>query len=294
MVIKLRQKTVRVNNDKVFDVCVIIAMFLIAFLFLLPLISILANSFSSPDAILAGEVGLLPVDFDVSGYVKIFANSQIWIGFRNSVLYTVIGTTIQVIIELFAAYPLSRNDFKGKKLINIILTLTMYVGGGMIPLYLLISDLGIMNSWLAIVLPCCCSVYTIIVTRTYICTSIPKELQEAARIDGCSDFGIFARIIVPLSRPIIFVAVLFGIVCYWNSYFPSLLYLQSSNLYPLQRILYDMVAAGEGSGTGGKTTQEIAQLSCVTIVIGSVPLLVAYPFFQKYFEKGMTMGGVKG
>ena len=294
MVIKFRKKSYHINGDKVFDIVVTIAMYLVALLFLLPLLNVLANSFSNPDAILAGKVTLFPVDFDLSGYQSVLSNSKILIGFRNSVLYTVIGTAIQVTIELLAAYPLSRKDFKGRKIINIILTMTMYVSGGMIPLYILIGELNMFDTCWAIIIPACCSVYTIIVIRTYISTSIPYELQEAARIDGCSDFKIFLKVILPLSRPIIFVAALFGIVCYWNSYFPSLLYLQSSNLYPLQRILSDIIASSNSGSIGGTSPEQAEQLKYVTIVVSSVPLLVAYPFFQKYFEKGMTVGGMKG
>ena len=283
----------RVNKDKVFDVVITNIMLLIALLFLIPLINVLACSFSSPDSVVAGEVGLIPVGFTLDGYKDIFKEDSLMRGFLNSLLYTFLGTVIQVSLQMLCAYPLSRKDFKGRKVLNIFLTLTMFISGGMIPTYLLISNLNMLDTMWAIIIPGCVSVFNIIVIRTYMSTSIPGELQEAARIDGCGDFQIFLKIILPLCRPIIFVMVLYAIVGYWNSYFNSLLYVQSTNLYPLQRVLQDMLVSNNSSlGNGDPNKAE--QLKYVTIVISSLPLLVIYPFFQKYFEKGVVMGGVKG
>ncbi len=283
----------RVNKDKVFDVVIACIMGVVAILFLLPLLNVLACSFSSPDKVVAGEVGLIPVGFSLEGYKMVFANDSLITGFLNSLLYTFIGTVIQVSLQMLCAYPLSRPDFKGKKILNIFLTLTMFISGGMIPTYLLISSLNMLDTIWAIIIPGCVSVFNIIVIRTYMSTSIPSELSEAARIDGCSDFQIFLRVILPLSRPIIFVMVLYAIVGYWNNYFNALLYIQSADLYPLQRVLQDMLVSNSGSlGGGDPNLQE--QLKYVTIVVSSLPLLVIYPFFQKYFEKGVVMGGVKG
>ena len=170
----------------------------------------------------------------------------------------------------------------------------MFISGGMIPTYLLISKLRMLNTIWALIIPGCVSVFNIIVIRTYMETSIPFELQEAARIDGCGDFGIFCRVILPLSRPIIFVMVLYAIVGYWNNYFNSLLYIQDSSLFPLQRVLQDMLVSNNSSIGGGTEVGKQEQLKYVTIVVSSLPLLIIYPFFQKYFEKGVVMGGVKG
>lgn len=283
----------RINSEKVFDVVITIVMAVIAVLFLLPLLNVLACSFSSPDKVVAGEVGLIPVEFTLDGYKKVFANDSLIRGFLNSLLYTFLGTVIQVTLQMLCAYPLSRRDFKGRKFLNIFLTLTMFISGGMIPTYLLISKLQMLDTMWAIIIPGCVSVSNIIVIRTYMSTSIPNELQEAARIDGCSDFQIFLRVILPLCRPILFVMVLYAIVGYWNNYFNALLYIQSTDLYPLQRVLQDMlVSNGNSLGGGDPNLQE--QLKYVTIVVSSLPLLIIYPFFQKYFEKGVVMGGVKG
>ena len=283
----------RINSEKVFDVVITIVMGVIAVLFLLPLLNVLACSFSSPDKVVAGEVGLIPVEFTLDGYKKVFANDSLIRGFLNSLLYTFLGTVIQVTLQMLCAYPLSRRDFKGRKFLNIFLTLTMFISGGMIPTYLLISKLQMLDTMWAIIIPGCVSVSNIIVIRTYMSTSIPNELQEAARIDGCSDFQIFLRVILPLCRPILFVMVLYAIVGYWNNYFNALLYIQSTDLYPLQRVLQDMlVSNGNSLGGGDPNLQE--QLKYVTIVVSSLPLLIIYPFFQKYFEKGVVMGGGKG
>ena len=283
----------RWNREKIFDVAIAIIMGLVALLFLLPLLNVLACSFSSPEKVVAGEVGLFPVEFNVRGYQEVFANDSLMLGFLNTLFYTFLGTVIQVTLQMLCAYPLSRPDFKGRKFLNIFLTLTMFVSGGMIPTYLLISNLGMLDTIWAIIIPGCVSVFNIIVIRTYMQNSIPAELQEAARIDGCGDFQIFLRVVLPLCRPILFVMVLYAIVGYWNNYFNALLYIQSTDLYPLQRVLQDMLVTNSGSlGAGDPNLQE--QLKYVTIVVSSLPLLIIYPFFQKYFEKGVVMGGVKG
>ena len=283
----------RWNREKIFDVAIAIIMGLVALLFLLPLLNVLACSFSSPERVVAGEVGLFPVEFTVRGYQEVFANDSLMRGFLNTLFYTFLGTVIQVTLQMRCAYPLSRPDFKGRKFLNIFLTLTMFVSGGMIPTYLLISNLRMLDTIWAIIIPGCVSVFNIIVIRTYMQNSIPAELQEAARIDGCGDFQIFLRVVLPLCRPILFVMVLYAIVGYWNNYFNALLYIQSSDLYPLQRVLQDMLVTNSGSlGAGDPNLQE--QLKYVTIVVSSLPLLIIYPFFQKYFEKGVVMGGVKG
>ncbi|MDD6302706.1 MAG: carbohydrate ABC transporter permease [Bacillales bacterium] len=281
------------GSDRVFDIFIIVIMGIIALGFLLPLINVLASSFSSADAVVAGDVGLFPVDFTLEGYKMIFKESKIWSGFKNSLLYTVIGTLIQVTCQMLCAYPLSRRDFKGRKFVNLFLVLTMFISGGMIPTYILITSLKLYNTIWAIILPGCISVFNIIVIRTYMQSSIPMELQEAAMIDGCGDVKIFTRIVLPLCRPIIAVMILYAVVGYWNSYFNALMFVQDTSLYPLQNVLNSILVSNESS-LGGYDVNLSEQLKYVTIVVSSLPLLVIYPFFQKYFEKGVTIGGVKG
>ncbi|MCI5543037.1 MAG: carbohydrate ABC transporter permease [Candidatus Onthovivens sp.] len=284
----------KISTDKIFDWIINILMGAIAIMFLIPLVHVVVCSFSSVNQVIAGNVGLFPVDFTIDGYKEVFADEKLWRGFGNSLFYTFVGTIIQVTLQMLCAYPLSRRDFKGRKVINLFLILTMFISGGMIPTYLLISKLRMLNTIWALIIPGCVSVFNIIVIRTYMETSIPFELQEAARIDGCGDFGIFCRVILPLSRPIIFVMVLYAIVGYWNNYFNSLLYIQDSSLFPLQRVLQDMLVSNNSSIGGGTEVGKQEQLKYVTIVVSSLPLLIIYPFFQKYFEKGVVMGGVKG
>ncbi len=281
------------GGDRVFDIAVVVLVGLIAVVFMLPLLNVLASSFSDPAAVVTGKVGLIPVDFSVEGYKVIFQNKSIWRAFGNTILYTTIGTIITVICQLLCAYPLSRRDFKGRTALNIFLSLTMFVSGGMIPTYLVINNLGLYNSMWAIILPGCISVFNIIVIRTYMSSSINYELQEAAMIDGCGDWRIFTRIILPLSRPIIFVMVLYAIVGYWNSYFNAMMYVKDETLYPLQNVLNGILISNKSSIGGGDPNLS-EQLKYVTIVVSSLPLLVVYPFFQKYFEKGVTIGGIKG
>lgn len=195
---------------------------------------------------------------------------------------------------MLCAYPLSRKDFKGRKFLNLFLVLTMFLSGGMIPTYLLINQLHLYNTVWAIILPGCISVFNIIVIRTYMESSIPKELQEAAMIDGCGDIRIFTRIVLPLCRPIIAVMILYAVVGYWNSYFNALMYVQDVKLMPLQNVLNSILISNESSLGSGTDVNLSEQLKYVTIVVSSLPLLIIYPFFQKYFEKGVTIGGVKG
>lgn len=282
------------GRDKAFDIFIITLVGFIALIFILPLINVLASSFSSADAIVSGEVGLFPVDFTLDGYKMILKESKIWNGFKNSLIYTIIGTIIQVTCQMLCAYPLSRKDFKFRKILNLFLVLTMFVSGGMIPTYILITSLNLYDTIWAIILPGCISVFNIIVIRTYMQSSIPMELQEAAMIDGCGDVKIFTRVVLPLCRPIIAVMVLYAIVGYWNNYFNALMYVQSTDLLPLQNVLNGILVSNESSLGGGTDINLAEQLKYVTIVVSSLPLLVIYPFFQKYFEKGVTIGGVKG
>lgn len=283
------------GKERIFDIAIMVIVGIIAITFLVPLLNVLASSFSSADRVVAGDVGLFPVEFSLNGYKEIFKNNTIWTGFKNSLIYTAIGTVIQVTAQMLCAYPLSRKDFKGRKFINLFLVLTMFVSGGMIPTYILVTQLNLYNTIWAIILPGCISVFNIIVIRTYMETSIPMEVQEAAMIDGCGDFSIFFRIVLPLCRPIIAVMILYAVVGYWNSYFNAMMYVQDQSLYPLQNILNNILISNQSSLGGGVTDINTAeQLKYVIIVISSLPLLIIYPFFQKYFEKGVTIGGVKG
>lgn len=280
-------------KEKAFDIAILLIVGIIALIFLFPLLNVLAASFSSADRVVSGDVGIFPVDFTLDGYKLIFQNERIWSGFANSLLYTFIGTVIQVSCQFLVAYPLSRKDFKGRKFLNIFLVLTMFISGGMIPTYIVITQLGLYDTIWAIILPGCISVFNIIVIRTYMENSISHEIQEAAMVDGCGDFSIFFKIVLPLCRPVLLIMVLYAIVGYWNSYFNAMMYVSNQDLYPLQNVLNNILVSNEG-GLGVSDPNLAEQLKYVTIVVSSLPLLLIYPFFQKYFEKGVTLGGVKG
>lgn len=288
------------GTDRVFNIVIIVIMSLFSIITILPLLFVLANSFSSADAVNAGEVGLIPVDFTLAGYERVFSDSEIMRGYGNTLLYTAIGILIQLILQFTAAYPLSRKDLRFRGLFNLFFVITMFISGGMIPTYLVVKALGLINTIWAMIIPGCVGVYNVIIIRTYMQTSIPWELQEAAMLDGCSNLRLFLTIVLPLSKPILAVMVLYSLVGYWNSYFNSLLYLTNRDLFPLQRVLDRILvsnqanAGGAGSIGAGEAALMNKVLKYVTIVVASAPLLIIYPFFQKFFEKGMLIGGLKG
>ncbi len=291
------------GKDKVFNWVIYAVMGLYAFITLLPLLFVLANAFSSPEAVYRGQVGLFPVDFSFEGIVKVFKDDNILRGYGNTLLYTLIGTIIQLAMQFTAAYPLSRRDLKGKSVVNLFMVITMFVSGGMIPTYFVVKNLGLINTIWANIIPGCVGVYNIIIIRTYITSSISWEYQEAAMIDGCGPIRSFVTIVIPLCKPIIAVMTLYAIVGYWNSYFNSLLYVTDETKWPLQRtlqrILISSNVSGVGSGGSGSLGQQeqallSESLKYVVIVVSTVPILLIYPFFQKFFEKGLMVGGLKG
>lgn len=283
------------GRNRTFNMIVSIFVGLLALAVIFPLLHVLASSFSSADAVATGKVGLIPVNFTISGFISILKISSIGVAFLNSVKYTIIGTVIQVVLEFTCAYALSRPEFKARHFLSFFLTLTMFVSGGMIPLYLVVQQLHMINTIWAVIIPGCVSVFNIIIIRTYINTAIPKEVQDAAMIDGCGDWYTFTKIVLPLCKPIMAVMILYAVVGYWNSYFNAQLYLTNDALYPLQKVLQNLlISANNSSGSIDNTGVLSEQLKYVTIVISSAPLLIMYPFFQKYFEKGMMVGSIKG
>lgn len=289
------------KEDRIFHLVTTILITIILLVVLYPLIYIVSSSFSSPAAVSAGKVVLFPVDFSLEGYKAVFKNQDILSGYGNSIFYTIVGTLINVVITLLAAYPLSRRTLPGKGAISFIFTFTMFFSGGMIPSYILIRDLGIMNTMWAMVLPGALSVYNMIITKTFLQTSIPGEMLEAAQIDGCNDIQYFLKIVLPLAKPVIAVITLFYAVEHWNSYFNAFLYLTDRELYPLQIILREILIVNSIDPSMIvdeellQAKQGIAELLKYSLIIVSVvPMLVIYPFIQKYFAKGMMIGSVKG
>lgn len=265
------------------------------------IVYILSASFSSPAALAAGKVVLWPVDFSVDGYKAVFNYSKVWIGYRNTIFYVIVGTAINVSMTLLCAYPMAQKDLYGGKVIMAYFTFTMIFNGGMIPTYILVKNLGIMNTVWSLLIPGAMTVYNMIIARTFIRTNIPGELRDAARIDGCDDFHFFFEVVLPLSKAIIAVLTLWYAVGHWNSYMDAFLYLRDNKLYPLQIFLKDVLVSGEFSAEDMMDPETAIALQNMKlllkyslIVVSVVPLFFFYPFVQKYFVKGVTIGSVKG
>ncbi len=287
------------GSDKVFNIIVNIILAFFALIILLPLIHVLSSSFSSPEAVYRGEVFLLPKDFSLKCYELVLKRSDIWVGYRNTIFYTIVGTLISLAVQMMAGYALSRKDLRFRTLINLIFIFTMFVSGGMIPTYLVVKGLGMLNTMWAVILPGCVSAYNIIIVRTFVNSSVPFELQEAAMIDGCGNLRLFFSVVFPLCTPIVAVMTLYSIVGYWNSYFNALIYITDSDKYTLQLVLQNILMQNEtgtsgGSLSGGEQALLSEALKYSTIVVSSLPVLIMYPFFEKYFEKGMIVGSLKG
>lgn len=291
-----------INQDKVVYFINYILLALLLIIVLYPLIYIISCSFSSGDALMSGKVRFLPVDPTLDSYKAVFKYNSIWTGYANSLLYTGLGTLVSIVVTLFAAYPLSRDDFMGKKIITRIFLFTMMFSGGLIPSYLLIKNLGLIDSMWSIILPGAVSAYNVIVARTYFKQTIPKELLEAAQMDGCSDFKFFNAIVIPLSTPIIAVLCLWTAVGHWNSYFNPMIYINTEAKFPLQLVLRKILLLSQVNLNSGNVDPLVLQknmylsemLKYGTIIISTLPLMIIYPFVQKYFVKGVMIGSVKG
>lgn len=276
----------------------IVSILVIAVLY--PIIYVISASFSSGNAIATGKVWLWPVEFTLDGYAAVFKYKDIWIGYRNSILYTVAGTLINVCMTMICAYPLSRKNLRGRNKIMFLFTFTMLFNGGMLPNYILISKLKMINTAWSLLLPGAISVYNMIVARTFIQSNIPDELLESSRIDGCDDIRFFFKMVLPLSKAILAVLVIWYAVGHWNSYFNAFLYLNDKSKYPLQIYLREILVLGEVQSDmiDGETESAIRNLKYLlkysTIVVSTVPLYAIYPFIQKYFVKGVMIGSVKG
>lgn len=286
--------------DQLFNLVNYTALLIIIVVILLPLIFIVSASFSSPQAVTAGRVTLLPVDFSLEGYRAIFEHRRIWIGFGNSLFYAVFGTLFNVTMTILAGYPLSRDDLVGRRIFIFLFMFTMLFQAGLIPTYLLVQQLGLLNTRWAVILPTGIGIWNLLITVTFFRTTIPKELLEAARIDGCSDFRFLWSIVLPLSRPIIAVLVLFYAVGHWNSYFNALIYLRDQNLFPLQLVLREILIQNTVDATMLADIEDVIAreglrelLKYALIVVATIPVLLIYPFVQKHFVKGMMIGSIK-
>lgn len=288
-------------GDRLFSIVNYMFLAIMALLVLYPLIYIVSASFSSSNAVISGRVWLWPVEPNLEGYKAIFKNSMITTGFMNSIIYTVAGTSINVILTVLAAYPLSRHDFVGRNYFMFLFVFTMMFTGGLIPTYLLVQDLGLTNTRWAMLLPTALSVWNMIITRTYFQTTLPTEMLEAAHLDGCSDLKFLWKIVIPLSGPILAVITLFYAVSQWNQYFNALIYLKDRDLFPLQIVLREILVQNQVDLNMLTDVEEAAKreglrelLKYSLIVVSSAPLLLIYPFVQKFFVKGIMIGSLKG
>lgn len=298
----MRKSAIRDSfGDRVFNAVngFILGAFTLAVLY--PLVFIVSASFSSPGAVVSGQVWLFPVDFSLQGYATVFEDKYIWTGFVNSVYYTVFGTLINLVLTVLAAYPLSRSDLFGKSAIMFFLVFTMFFNGGLIPNYLLVKDLGMLDTRWAMLIPAALSVFNVIIARTYFQTTIPKELLEAAQIDGATDFSFLIKVVLPVSGPILAVLTLFYAAGHWNAFFNALIYLKHKELFPLQLVLRDILIRNEVDQSAITDPEIMAAMQGLAellkyslIVISSLPLMLFYPFVQKHFVKGVMLGSVKG
>lgn len=291
------------KGDTFFTVTVYILLILFCILTLYPLIYIVSCSLSDPEAVYRGDVFLLPIKFSVKSYERVLNNSEIWTGYKNTIIYTAVGTFLSVAFTMMSAYPLTRKDLKGRQVFMTLYVITMFFGGGIVPLYIVVDSLGMIDTMWGVILPGCVSVWNLIVVRTYINTSLPFELQEAAMIDGADGFRLFFRIVLPLCKPVILIMVLFYLVGYWNNYFNALMFLSTAEKYTLQLVLRNILITQDlngmiGSGGSQENLYQQAILSeslkYSSIVVSTLPILLIYPFLSKYFEKGMVIGSLKG
>ncbi|ASK62212.1 sugar ABC transporter permease [Virgibacillus phasianinus] len=291
--------------DKFMKIFIYIFLTFALLIVLYPLIYIISASVSDPAAVNSGEMWLLPKGFTLEGYKMILENDEIWRGYLNTIFYTALGTLINLAVTIPAAYALSRKDLTGRNFFMGMFVLTMFFSGGLIPTYLVVKSLGLIDTIWAMVLPNAAAVWNIVIARVFFQVTVPKELEEAAIIDGCSNFKMFMKIILPLSAPIIAVMALFYGVGHWNSYFNALIYISDKDLFPLQLVLREILVLQEMSSQSTNLTGNMAealhskqQLAAIikygVMIVSTLPVIIVYPFLQRYFVKGVMIGSLKG
>ncbi len=294
---KIRKST----SDRVLQWIVMTFLVIFLIIILYPLIYIVSSSFSSGQAVTSGKVLLWPVDFSLDGYKIVFDYETVWTGYANTIFYTVVATLMNVTATILAAYPLSRRNFQGRGFYATLFLIPMFFGGGLIPTYLLVSSLGLTNTRTIILLLGLVGTYNVVIMRSFFQNSVPGELWDSARIDGTSDFGYLTKILLPLSKPVIAVVSLYYAVGHWNSYFKEMIYLRDRDMYPLQLILREILSASTVDASQMGTAEELAAVAGAAdvmkfalIVVSTVPIMLLYPFIQRFFEKGVMLGSLKG
>jgi len=303
--VEVESKIKRCKEDVIFDTVIFIVLTILLLIVAYPLWWVIISSVSDPKAVSGGQVIWHPIGFTLKGYLEVFKDNSVVRSFLNSVLYTVCGVLVNLAVTLPTAYALSRDKFSGKKVITMFYVITMFFGGGLIPTYLVVQNMHLLDTMWALILPGCLSVYNMIVARTFFKTNISEELYEAAEIDGCTQGRFFFQIALPLSGAITAIMVLYYGVGHWNSYFSGLIYLSDQNKYPLQLVLRSILITNESALQQAATTAEaraalnekkelIEVMKYSLIIISSIPVLVLYPFIQRHFVKGVMIGSVKG
>lgn len=287
------------NQDRLFYFLCYALITVLTLCVLYPVVYVVSASISDSDMVAQGKVWLWPVDITLEAYKNVLQRSDIWQGYLNTIFYTVSGTLLNVALTLMCAYPMARKNLKGRSAIMFFFSFTMLFSGGIIPTYILVKGIGILNTRWALILPGAMSVYNMIVCRTFIETNIPTEMLEAAQIDGCSNTQFFFQMVLPLSKSIIAVLVLWYGVAHWNAYFDAFIYLRDTSLYPLQIWLRDVLVQSEALANSDTMVEVNSATIYITlkysiIVVSSLPLFCVYPFVQKHFQKGVMIGSVKG
>ncbi|TDG00130.1 carbohydrate ABC transporter permease [Paenibacillus piri] len=289
------------RGDRLFDFFNMLILSVIMLIILYPLYFVVIASVSNSMLVLQGKVWFWPEGWSIDAYIRVFQNQDIMIGYRNVILYTIIGTFVNLALTVAGAYPLSRKDLAGRNAIMLFITFTMFFSGGIIPTYMIVRNIGLVNSFWALILPGAVSVWNLIIMRTFFQNTIPNDLQESAFIDGCSNFRLLGSIVLPLSMPVIAVVTLYYAVGHWNSYFQALIYLSDRSKYPLQMFLRELLIQNQMQNMMETDSETMAQqamiaegLKYAVIVVSSLPVLCLYPFLQRYFAKGVMIGAVKG
>lgn len=286
--------------DKAFNILTYGLAALILVIIIYPLYFIVIASFSNPTAVSNGRVWFWPVGFTLDGYTALLEAPQLWVGYRNTIAYTFVGTLLGLAFNIPAAYALSRKDLYGRRILNVFFLIVMFFSGGLIPTFLVVQKVKLYNTFWVMVLPFAISIYNIIVARTFFESTIPEDLLGAAQVDGCNNLRFFFQIVLPLSKAIIAVIALWTAIHHWNSYFNALIYLRDANLQPLQLILRNILITNQRQfavTTGEAALEAIRKANLMrytSIIVATVPILCFYPFIQKYFTQGVMIGAVKG
>ena len=291
------------RGDRTANIIINLCLVIVAFLTIYPLWYVLIASVSDPGAIASGKVILWPVGFNLEGYLKLFETKKIWVGYRNSLIYTVVGTIVNLAVQLPCAYALSRKTLPYRKTINTLLIITMYFSGGIVPSYILMSKLHLIDNPLALILPSALSVYNVILARNYFEGNIPESLFEAAKMEGCSYTRFFGQIVLPLSKPIIAIIALFSAQTNWNQYFSAKMYIYKAKYQTLQQVIAQITAKIDTTLTAldQMSAQQMAQqalekqlMKFSVVIVAALPMILLYPLIQKFFIKGIMVGAVKG